>query len=173
MTVEDRRREVEALWGEGLTTPAIAERLGCTRATISMDIHYLRAIGRPIPRRRSRPVPSAEVTQRRSQVAALWREGYEAQEIAERLGSTEGRVDTDLRWLKLAGEVEGHPDRSQHPQRKARRDAVEVLWRKGMAPERIAAELGVVRSTVYEDLDRLRAEGREVPYRRPELRKAP
>jgi DNA-binding CsgD family transcriptional regulator len=172
LTIGERRDRVEQLWNRGWSSPEIAKQLGVSRATVSMDIHYLRVTGVPLlPRRRPRGTDPV-VARRRSQVVRLWEQGLMASEIAEQLGSTEGRIDTDVRWLKAEGRIGPHTDRTQHPALKARRREVAKLWRRHWAPERIAAELGIARSTVYEDLRRLRSEGRDLPHRNPALSEA-
>lgn len=166
--VRARRSEVARLWREGLTAPEIAKRLGASRATVSMDIHHLRQSGVDLPRRKSHPV-DARVKARRERVATLWRQGLTSSEITEATGFPQAKVLTDLRWLRVRGDIPAH-DPYDHPDRVARRATVGDLWEAGHKADEIAAKLGVRRSTLYKDLERLREEGRDLDFRIPALR---
>jgi len=165
--VAARRAAVLSLWKSGWKSPEIAERVGASRHAVNMDIYHLRQTGADMPRRKRQPkVP--EVQKRRKRVAELWRQGRTSAEIAERLGVPVSRIETDLRWMRVGGRLDGH-DPHQHPSRVKRRTRVAELWREGWKANEIAEELGVRRSTVYMDIERLREEGEDMPFRIPAL----
>lgn len=170
MKVEDRRREVIRLWRQGLTANQIADQLGEARDSVSMDIHYLRQLGHDLPRRRGGVSADPNVARRREVVRTLWEEGLTSAEIAARLDEKVSKVQTDIRWMRLRGEASKHLP-SERPERRARREQVERLWHDGVPTEDIAVMVGVRRSTVYEDIRRLREEGRSLPHRIPALAK--
>jgi DNA-binding CsgD family transcriptional regulator len=170
MTVEERRKKVIRLWRQGLTASKIATRLGASRATVSMDIHYLREVGHDLPKRRGGVTRNPDVTKRRKAVRTLWEQGMTSREIALQLDEGLGKILTDIRWLRVKGEASRHLP-SERPERRERRGQVERLWREGVVTEEIAVRIGIRRSTVYEDIRRLREEGRSLPHRIPALAK--
>lgn len=171
--VEQRRQQVAELWARGLRASDIARELGIGRATVSLDIFHLRCSGEPVAYRRGdKAAPHPGVAARRKRVVELWRRGFSAPQIAGRLGATEAQIDTDLRWLRVSGRVAPH-DLHANPERVTRRSKVAKLWLRGHNASYIGSVLGIARSTVYEDLDRCRAEGQQLPYRKPALRKKP
>lgn len=168
MEVGERRKEVARLWREGLTAKEIGVLLGASRATISMDVHHLRQVGVDLPSRRKSSGTTGRVLLRRMEVAALWENGRTSREIADHLGCDLTVVLGDIRWLRIAGDLDEH-DPQAHPARVQRREEVARLWREGRKADEIAKALGVRRSTVYLDLDRLRAEGERLDHRIPAL----
>lgn len=168
--VQERRDRVAQMWRDGMQAPDIAEELGESRWTVSMDLLYLRRSGEDIPRRKAGTFTDPKVDARKEQVAELRRQGYSGQEIADRLRVSLSKVRTDIRWLRADGTVAPH-DAHSHPDRVARRRRVAELWLEGYGPCAIASIMDIARSTVYEDLDRCRAEGQELPYRKPSLAK--
>lgn len=166
--VAARRAEVARLWEEGLTAPEIVERLGVSRATVSMDIHHLRQTGHHLSKRR-RSQPNTRVSARRERVARLWNAGRTQTEITQEIGVRLSTIQTDLRWLRLSGQAQPH-DPHDHPDRVARRQEVARLWNAGHKADEIAARLGIRRSTLYEDIDRLRRDGHHLAFRIPALK---
>ena len=164
--VAARRREVRRLWQAGETGPAIAERVGASRETVSMDLYTLRMMG--LIERRHKAKPVAGVAERRERVVELWNRGLTQPEIERLVGAPETTVKTDLRWLRVSGRIEARPP-SEQAGRRSRRQKVERLWREGVKSTEIAKRLGIARSTVYMDLEYLRADGREVEHRIPAL----
>lgn len=56
---DERQAQVAALYREGLTVPAIAERLGAPVGTVGRDVHQLRAEGHDLPYRDARRAVAA------------------------------------------------------------------------------------------------------------------
>lgn len=167
MTKDERQAIVIALWAEGYPITEIAQSVGTTSSTVSMDLYQLRRRGHDLPKRKAHPVDH-QVRARRDQVRYLWGRGYSAGQIANIVGASKHQVNADLRWWRLAGEIDGH-DPHQNPERVRRRKAVARLWRDGYKADQIAARLGIARSTVYEDISRLRGDGEGMAFRKPGL----
>lgn len=167
MGPKERRAQVVVLWHQGLAAKEIAERLGVKPSTIGMDLYQMRQEGVDLPHRKPQPL-DGRVAARRLRVAWLWERGFTSAEIAAKVGASESAILTDLRWMRVRGDISAR-DPHQHPTRRARREKVARLWQEGWTADEIAARLGISRSTLYLDLERLRSDGDDLPFRVPHL----
>ena len=94
----------------------------------------------------------------------LWADGSGLDAVAERVGLSPGIVLSHTRRIEgLPERVLDPPKGPQNAKVVERRERVAELWRKGISATRIAAELGIARSTVYQDVACLRKQGIDLP----------
>lgn len=178
----DRRRSVMEFAGAGDKTSAeIAAFLGVSLNTAynyikRQGIPFIRAVDARVPaprvvKERGPRAPSkkdlasqreaerkAAMAERRQRVAALFREGASAREIAEKLGLTEGAVDRDIHVMKLRRSdlPEGKSARARYmaERRKVateRANRVLELRSQGMTAKQISEAIGCSIQSVQRD----------------------
>lgn len=111
-----RRAEIEQRHAEGLWPGAstVTKLFGSWNAMLEQaGMEALHGEGQRRRAKGGRP----EIDKRRNTVAELWREGYTAAEIAERLGVTRAVVTNDVTTLRRNGE--DLPARATGPRAKA------------------------------------------------------
>lgn len=138
-------RRMQAMWADGARLADIAADLHRPMSTVSNMIMTLRKRGWSFERRQAEH--SAE---RDRQIAALWKAGRTAGEIAEAVGCPHGTVSTIVRRLHLARRGSGKPSHKEDVLR---------LWAAGRTRSEIASDLNIVVGTVSQILAKARQEG--------------
>ena len=112
--ITKRRNRIEELVKQGKNIKEIEGELGVEETVIAQDIFCLIREGR-IPEsykkefsedRRERRKDKSQIIERREQVAKLYKEGKNVQEIAEELGITISTVRSDIRLLLIEHIIE-------------------------------------------------------------------
>ena len=154
--ISKRREEIARLYNEGKTVKEISEELGVTIATVYNDIKVLveeKRIVKNTKRRTQDEKPEEtkgrkkeiqkRVAKRREEVARLYNEGKEADEIAEELGISKQIVYRDIRILikeKRIVKRERKSYRRSKPNNEKLKK-IEELFSKGKSYGEIADEL--------------------------------
>ena len=94
--VAKRREEIARLYNKGKEANEIAEELGISKQIVYQDIRILNEEKRIVKRERG---TRSKSTKRREEIARLYNEGKEADEIAEELGISKQIVYRDIRIL--------------------------------------------------------------------------
>ena len=140
--VAKRREEIARLYNKGKEANEIAEELGISKQIVYQDIRILIEEKRIVKRERG---TRSKSTKRREEVARLYNEGKEADEIAEELGISIQIVYRDIRILieeKRIVKRERKSYRRSKPNNK-KLEKIEELFSKGKSYGEIADELNL------------------------------
>ena len=190
MDVKERRKKVEELLNKKREAVDIARTLGVPVRTIERDIEFINEhskrrqaiisasvqteimLGRKKEEKPSevKVKRSKQIAKRREEIARLYNEGKETNEIAEELGISKQIVYQDIRILieekRIVKRERKRGTKSKNTEKSKqiakRREEIARLYNEGKTEKEISEELGVTIATVYNDIKVLVEEKRIV-----------
>ena len=190
MDVKERRKKVEELLRKKLGICDIAKLLGYATRVIERDVIWIKehgesrqpdisiSVGNEIVLGRKKEEKPSEVkvkrskqiAKRREEIARLYNEGKETNEIAEELGISKQIVYQDIRILieekRIVKRERKRGTKSKNTEKSKqiakRREEIARLYNEGKTVKEISEELGVTIATVYNDIKVLVEEKRIV-----------
>ena len=190
MDVKERRKKVEELLRKKLGIYDIAKLLGYATRVIERDVIWIEehgesrqpdisiSVGNEIVLGRKKEEKPSEVkvkrskqiAKRREEIARLYNEGKETNEIAEELGISKQIVYQDIRILieekRIVKRERKRGTKSKNTEKSKqiakRREEIARLYDEGKTVKEISEELGVTIATVYNDIKVLVEEKRIV-----------